>query len=66
MLAYNWLLTAIIHGLIITITIFSNLIGALSALFFINYCVGMKSDSGIGQLPVIGCLKSHSYISQSY
>ena len=31
--------------LIITITIFSNLIGALTALFFTNYWVGLKSDS---------------------
>ena len=52
---YGWLLTALIYGLIITITIFSNLIGALS--------VGMKSDSEIGQLAVIGYLKSHSYIT---
>ena len=31
--------------LIIAITIFSNLIGALTALFFTNYCIGLKSDS---------------------
>ena len=41
------------HGritpLIITITIFSNLIGAITALFFTNYCVGLKSDSYIRQ-----------------
>ena len=37
-----------------TITIFSNLIGALTALFFTYYCVGLKSDSEIGQLAVIG------------
>ena len=37
--------SAIILEIIITITIFSNLIGASTALFFINYCVGLKSDS---------------------
>ena len=31
-----------------------------------NYCAGLKSDSEIGQLAVIGYLKSDSYISQSY
>ena len=35
-------------GIIITITIFSNLFGALTALFFTYYCVGLKSTSGIG------------------
>ena len=50
----------------VTITIFSNLIGALTALFFTNYCVGLKLDSEIGQLAVIGYQKSDSYISQSY
>ena len=34
-----------IQGVIITITIFSNLIGALTMLFFTNYYVGLKSDS---------------------
>ena len=34
--------------LIITITIFSNLIGAFNALFFINHWVGLKSDSVMG------------------
>ena len=34
-----------ITQVIINITIFSNLIGALTALFFTNYCVGLKSDS---------------------
>ena len=52
--------------LIIAITIFSNLIGALITHSFTNYCVGLKSDSEIGQLAVIGYLKSDSYISQSY
>ena len=51
--------------LIINITIFSNLIGASTALFFTNHYVGLKSDSKIGQLAVIGCLKSNFYISQS-
>ena len=46
-------------------SIFSNLIGALSALFFTNYCVGLKSDSEIGQLAVIGYLNLHSYMNQS-
>ena len=41
---------ATINGLIITITIFSNLIGALTALFFTNYCAVLKSDSEIRQL----------------
>lgn len=41
-------------------------IGALTALFFINYCVELKSDSEIGQLAVIGYLKSDTYISQLY
>ena len=44
----------IILTLIITMTIFSNLTGALTALFFTNYCVGLKSDSEIGQLAEIG------------
>ena len=39
---------------------------ALTALFFINYCVELKSDSEIGQLAVTGYLKSDSYISQLY
>ena len=38
-------LTMRLSLLIITITIFSNLIGALTALLFTNYCVGLKSDS---------------------
>ena len=53
-------------ALIITITIVSNVIGALTTSFFTNYCVGLTSDSEIGQLAVIGYLKSNSYISQSY
>ena len=56
----------IILRVIITLTIFSNLIGALTTLFFTNYCVGLKSDIEIGQLAEIGYLKSDSYISQSY
>ena len=32
-------------SLTITITIFSNLIGASTALFFTNYCVDLKLDS---------------------
>ena len=52
--------------LIITITIFSNLIGALTTLFFTSYCAGSKSDNEIGQLAEIGYLKLDSYISQSY
>ena len=57
-----------INSLIITLTMFSNLIGALTALFFTNYCVGLKSDSEIGQLAVTGFLKpdSYMYISQSH
>ena len=46
------------------LTIFSNLI-ALTTLFLTNYCVRVKSDSEIGQLAVIGYLKSNIYISQS-
>ena len=42
--------------LIITITIFSDLIDALTALFFTNYSEGLRSDSEIGQLAVIGQL----------
>lgn len=45
---------------------FLKFIGALTALFFINYCVELKSDSEIGQLAVTGYLKSDSYISQLY
>ena len=52
--------------LIITITIFWNLIGVLTALFFTNCCVGLKSDNEIAQLAVIEYQKSDSYISQSY
>ena len=55
-----------VFQLIPTITIFSYLIGALTSLFFTNYCVGLKSDIEIVQLAVIGYLKSDSYISQSY
>ena len=57
---------SVITDLIITITIFSDLIGASTALFFTNYCVGLISDSEIRQLAVIGYLKSDSYISQPY
>ena len=46
----------LIGALIMTITIFLNLFGALTALFFTNHCVGLKSDSEIGQLAVIGQL----------
>ena len=54
-------------SLIITITILSNFIGALTALFSTNYYyVWLKLDSEIGQLAVIGYLKLDSYISQSY
>ena len=58
----------VISFLIMTITIFLNLIGALTALFFTtgNCCVGLKLDSEIRQLAVIGYLKLDSYISQSY
>ena len=42
--------------LIITITIVSNLIGALIVLFSTTNCVGLKLDSEIGQLAVIGQL----------
>ena len=62
----DWLSTALTSALIIAITIFSNLIDALTTLFFTNYCVGLKLDSEIGQLAIIGYLKSDSYISQSY
>ena len=59
--------TCAIKGQIKTITISSNLIGALTALIFINYyCVRFKSESEIGQLAVIVYLKSDSYFSQSY
>ena len=37
--------SAIILEIIITITIFSSLIAASTALFFTNYCVGLESDS---------------------
>ena len=43
-----------LFGALITITIFSNLFVALTALFFTNHYVGLKSDSEIGQLAVIG------------
>ena len=46
-------ITCPITPLVITITIFSNLIGALTASFFTNYCVGLKSDCKSGQLAVI-------------
>ena len=59
-------ITRPINPLITTITSFSNVIGALTTLFFTNYCVGFRSDSEIGKLAVIGYLKSDSYISQSY
>ena len=36
---------SLIDTIIITITIFSNLFVALTALFFTNHCVGLKSDS---------------------
>jgi len=58
--------TCAIKGQIKTITISSNLIGALTALIFINYCVRFKPESEIRQLVVIGYLKSDSYFSQSY
>ena len=54
---------SVITDLIITITIFSDLIGASTALFF---SVSLKLDSEIGQLAGIRYLKSDSYISQSY
>ena len=54
---------SVITDLIITITIFSDFIGASTALFF---SVKLKLDSEMGQLAVIGYLKSDSYISQSY
>ena len=41
----DWLSTDLISALIVTITIFSNLIRALTTLFFANYCVGLKSDT---------------------
>ena len=51
-----------IAKLIITITILSNLIAALTASFFTNYWVGFKSDSEIIQLAVIIVyLKSDGY-----
>ena len=43
----NTIRERIITRLIITITIFSNLNGALTALFFTNCCVGLKSDTEI-------------------
>ena len=48
-----------INHLIITITISQNLIGAFTALFCTNYCVGLKLDSqtvGYDQIPKIGQL----------
>ena len=54
---------SVITDLIIAITIFSDLIGISTALFF---SVRLKLDSEIGQFAVIGYLKSDSYISQSY
>ena len=42
--------------LIITITIYSNVIGGVTSLFFANYFVELKSDSVIEQLAVIGHL----------
>ena len=54
---------SVITDLIITITIFSHLIGASTALFF---SVRLKLDSEIRELAVIRYLKSDSYISQSY
>ena len=54
---------SVITDLIITMTIFSDLIDASTALFF---GVRLKLDSEIGQLTVIGYLKSDSYIGQSY
>ena len=38
----------------------------MHVLFFINFCVELKSDSKIGQLAVVEYQKSDSYISQSY
>ena len=58
---------SVITDLIITITIFSDLIGASTALFFTNYYVGLISDSEIGQLAEIGYLKcALSLIHQSH
>ena len=62
----RWLDIVLLISLIITITISSNMIGALTGLFPTNYCVGLKSDSVIGQLAEIGHLKSDSCMSQSY
>ena len=45
--------------LIITITISSNVTGALAALFFNSHSVQLWSDNIIAQLAVIGQLKQH-------
>ena len=39
------------------------MIGALTALFFSNYCVGLKSDSEIRQLAVIRQLRQPAILS---
>ena len=49
-----------------TITIFLNLIGELTALFFNNYCVGLKLDSAIGQLAVIDLFHDGDQIKYSF
>ena len=53
---------------IITITSFGIFFFEFNCFIFTsgNYCVGMKLDSEIGQLAIIGYLKLDSYISQSY
>ena len=50
--------------LVMTITIFSDLIGALTTLFFTSYCVGLKSNSEIEQLAEIGYLKLFRQLHQ--
>ena len=50
----NWTPLGPITLLIITITIFSNAIGASAASFFTNHSIQLYSESVIGQLAVIG------------
>ena len=52
-----WYYNYCYYCLIVTITILSNVISALAALFFTNYSVQLKSDSVIRWLAVIGQLK---------
>ena len=53
----TWQTSRTLPKLIITITISSNVMGAVAALFFTNHSVKLSSDSAIGQLAVITCMK---------